>query len=240
MGAARTASHALAITLTRQLLEGVYPAGERMPTERDMARQFQVSRHVVREALKQLEALELIEIRQGSGVYATDALATGGMEIFEYMLFDDAGSFDHAAFQELLVFCRSFMPDVLRLAARNRTDEQLAELRRALAERPKVINDVVGVNVSNLRLLRCISSATGNRIYQLVFNNIGRFITRLRFIIPVDRLAPVISQSDLEHLLHAIETRDADLAGLLAQRFAERAQQAVTDFLDAQQSAIGS
>ncbi len=229
----RTASQALAIVLTRQLLTGGYAPGERLPTERDMALQYQVSRHVVREALKRLEALELIEIRQGSGVYANDVLMTGGMEVFEYMLIDDNGRFNHNAFQELLVFCRLFMPNVLRLAASNRRKEHLDELRLALAERPALINDAEGVNASNLRLLRCVSQASGNRVYQLLFNNIGRLITRLRFIIPVAALAPVITQSDLEHVLHALETRDADLAGLLAQRYTERAQQAVALFLDA-------
>ncbi len=231
--AIRTASQALAVVLTRQLMAGGYASGERLPTERDMARQYQVSRHVVREALKHLEALELIEIRQGSGVYANDVLTTSGMEIFEYMLFDDSGRFDHDAFQELLVFCRLFMPNVLRLAAQYRTEAHLDELRRALAERPALIHDADGINASNLRLLRCVSRASGNRVYQLIFNNIGRLIMRLRFIIPVAALAPVITQSDLEHMLHALETQDADLAGLLAQRYAERTQQVVAGFLAA-------
>lgn len=227
----RTVSQTLATTLIRRIIDGDYPPGTQMPTERDMANHFQVSRHVVREALKHLEALELIDIQQGSGVYVNDILVAGGMEIFEYMLFDDLEHFSNDAFRDLLVFCRLFMPNVLRLAAKNRTNEHIEELRQTLTERPALLTDTAGLSASNMRLLRCISRATGNRIYQLIFNNIGRLVMRLRSAIPIDALAPVVTQTELEHILRAIETSDAELAGLLAQRFAEKAQKAVSEFL---------
>lgn len=42
---------------------------DRLPPERDIAEQFEVSRAVVREALIMLELENLIEVRKGSGVY---------------------------------------------------------------------------------------------------------------------------------------------------------------------------
>jgi len=54
----------------RQLIAaGEFPAGERLPAERDLATQLRVSRPSVREALIALEVEGLIEIRGGSGVY---------------------------------------------------------------------------------------------------------------------------------------------------------------------------
>ena len=226
-----TASRTLATTLIRQLLEGNHEEGVRLSTERDMAQQYQVSRHVVREALKHLEALDMIEIKQGSGVYTKDVLVNGGMELFEYVLFHDEHRLDSNALRDLLVFCRLFIPNVLRLAAQNRTPEQLAEMHAALAERPAMLSDTSSFNMANLRLLRIISQATDNIMYQLLFNNVGRILARLRAVVPIDRFAPLIEQHDLESVVRAIEDRDADLAGLLAQRLAERSQAAVNELL---------
>jgi DNA-binding FadR family transcriptional regulator len=57
----------------RQLIAaGEFPAGERLPAERDLASHLKVSRPSVREALIALEVEGLIEIRGGSGVYVRD------------------------------------------------------------------------------------------------------------------------------------------------------------------------
>lgn len=226
-----TASRTLAAALIRQLLDGRHPAGMRLPTERDMALQHHVSRHVVREALKHLEALGLIEIQQGSGVYAKDVLLTGGLELFEYLLFNKEGRFDSGALCDLVVFCRLFVPNVLRLAAINRTAEQLAELEEAVRLWNTCENDPTMLITANMLLLRIISRATHNTIYQLLFNNVGRLITRLRTLIPFEQLEPVMTLYDLEDIYRAIKAQDADLAGLLAQRLAERAQNKITDYL---------
>lgn len=204
-----------------------------MPAERDMAQQHHVSRHVVREALKHLEALGMIEIQQGSGVYPKDILQNGGMELFEYLLFSDTNEFDIGALYDLLVFCRLFVPNVMRLAAQNRTTEQIADIKRVLSERPMSVNDNSSFSAANLHLLRTISRATHNIIYQLIFNNIGRILTQIRSIVPIDQFAPIIEQHDLEELVRAIEVQDAELAGLLAQRIAERSQETVNRFIEA-------
>ncbi|EXG82775.1 FadR/GntR family transcriptional regulator [Cryptosporangium arvum] len=56
------------------ILAGSIPAGERLPSERELAEQFGVSRATLREALRALEALGLIEIRVGAhgGAFATE------------------------------------------------------------------------------------------------------------------------------------------------------------------------
>lgn len=67
-------------TVARQLetyiLEGVLPPGERMPAERDLAQQLDVSRPTLRQALQKLEVQGLIETRQGGGTFVTNFLAT--------------------------------------------------------------------------------------------------------------------------------------------------------------------
>lgn len=53
-------------TLRTAILRGIYPVGSRLPTEEELCRRFKVSRHTIREALRQLRADALISSRPGS------------------------------------------------------------------------------------------------------------------------------------------------------------------------------
>ncbi|OOF39631.1 GntR family transcriptional regulator [Rodentibacter mrazii] len=55
--------------LKEQLINRQYQVGDKLPAERDLAEQFNVSRTVIREALIMLEIENLIEVRKGSGIY---------------------------------------------------------------------------------------------------------------------------------------------------------------------------
>ena len=68
----------IAVAIVNQLkaaiLSGRFKPGERMPTERELTEQFQVSRVVVREAIRELEIKGFVKILQGpsGGAYVTD------------------------------------------------------------------------------------------------------------------------------------------------------------------------
>ena len=51
---------------------GQYPAGSRLPPERELAENFEVSRPTIREAIIALEVLEQVEVKTGSGVYVLE------------------------------------------------------------------------------------------------------------------------------------------------------------------------
>ncbi|ELV8624322.1 GntR family transcriptional regulator [Vibrio cidicii] len=59
----------IGLDLLKQLEQGAYAIGDRLPTEREIAEQYDVSRTVIREAIIMLELEGLVEVRKGSGVY---------------------------------------------------------------------------------------------------------------------------------------------------------------------------
>ena len=59
--------------LRREILDGIYPVGSQLPTEAELCETHGVSRHTVREALRQLREDGLISSRQGSGSIVTGA-----------------------------------------------------------------------------------------------------------------------------------------------------------------------
>ncbi|HEX5392197.1 MAG TPA: FadR/GntR family transcriptional regulator [Rhodocyclaceae bacterium] len=60
-----------------RLLDGSWAPGMRIPAERTLAEEFNVSRATVREAISRLAARDMLVSRQGSGVYVTDRLQAG-------------------------------------------------------------------------------------------------------------------------------------------------------------------
>lgn len=63
----------VAQSLLESIQSGQYAPGDRLPPDRTMATDFEISRATVREALLALELLGVVEIRHGSGVYVIDA-----------------------------------------------------------------------------------------------------------------------------------------------------------------------
>ena len=59
---------------------GAWRTGQKLPSERDLAERYGVSRPSIREAMIALEIYGLVEIRQGSGIYVVEPRAGAGGE----------------------------------------------------------------------------------------------------------------------------------------------------------------
>src|SRR3982750_619857 len=68
----------IAQQLAQAIADGKYEVGQRLPSERELAQTFEVSRPTVREAIIALELDGLVEVRLSSGVYVTSATPRGG------------------------------------------------------------------------------------------------------------------------------------------------------------------
>ena len=143
--------------LRNELSSGQYKIGDRLPPERDIAEQFEVSRAVVREALIMLEIENLIEVRKGSGVYVMN-LPEQQIATTSQTRDDDVGPFE-------LLQARQFLEsDIAAFAATQVTKNDIAQMRQAL-EMEKDILDSSGEDDDGDRLFHMlIAQATGNSI----------------------------------------------------------------------------
>lgn len=70
-----------------ELIEGgMISTGDKLPTERALSEKLGISRNSVREALRTMEDLGLVECRQGSGTYLTDRVSETFTKIINIML----------------------------------------------------------------------------------------------------------------------------------------------------------
>ncbi len=113
----------IAEQIAQLIRRGEYKPGERLPPERDLARQLEVSRPSVREALIALEVEGYVEVRVGSGVYVTQRRpAARSVD----PLPGDSGPF------ELISARRLLESECAALAARQANPAQIRRMRAAL------------------------------------------------------------------------------------------------------------
>lgn len=89
--------------LENMILEGSLAPGQKLPPERELAKQFEVSRPSLREAIQKLEARGLVTRRQGGGTYVKNQLE-GGMTdpLFDLISKHPESQFDLLEFRHVL------------------------------------------------------------------------------------------------------------------------------------------
>jgi GntR family transcriptional regulator, transcriptional repressor for pyruvate dehydrogenase complex len=106
--------------------------GARLPSERQLRDQLNVGRSTVREALKALEALGVVQIRQGAGVFVSPSRALDVVEAPPAVLAEVAPT-DWSQLGLIVEARLAIEPYAAALAARRRNDEQLGRLEEELA-----------------------------------------------------------------------------------------------------------
>lgn len=121
--------YSLVVEQIRALIEsGQLNAGDKLPTERSLAEQLGVSRSSVREALSALEVLGVIHSRQGLGNFIAENVGNDLPEDQFEDLIEEGGTIEIIEARQL------FEPGLAMLAARRRTEADLAAIRACITE----------------------------------------------------------------------------------------------------------
>jgi GntR family transcriptional repressor for pyruvate dehydrogenase complex len=154
----------LSSLLLREILAriagGVYPVGKRLPAERAMAVELEVSRLTLRQALAGLRRLGVLSSRHGSGNYVR---AFSRFELPEELGGDVVG-FDPRVLRQIIEARQGLEAFVVSLAARRRTQAHIAALRRDLETMRKHIEDLPVFLVADMRFHGTIAAASGNQV----------------------------------------------------------------------------
>ena len=117
----------VARALLDYILSGHVGAGEKLPSERQLSESLGVSRSVVREGIKSLGLLGLIEFRHGGGTYLRSAESDLLPQVIEWGLL-----LGERRVSDLIEARQELEEIVTKFAATRRTEEQLAEIKRNL------------------------------------------------------------------------------------------------------------
>jgi GntR family transcriptional repressor for pyruvate dehydrogenase complex len=203
--------------LRSRILGGALTRGERLPNERDLADSFEVNRTSVREAVKRLEYLGLVEVRHGHGTFVKGVADSSSLEVIEALL-RDPRTVTVDLLRQILEFRRHITLQVVELAARNHSDEQLRQGRLLLSKERDEGTDPARALTLDVEFNRLLGEATGNLMYQLVSNLFTKLLHRLGPFYYNENRDFSRSAETHRQLLDAIEARDP----LRARRVLER------------------
>src|SRR5437667_8821886 len=110
------------------ILDGRLRSGRKLPPERELAEEFRVNRTSVREAIKVLEGLGLVSVRQGDGA-TVQPLIDASLELLAPMVFH-GGRVDTNLLHELAEVLTPLLFEMARLAIERCRPEQLHTLRQ--------------------------------------------------------------------------------------------------------------
>ena len=172
MATRATASDQVFGRLCEDILGGRYEPGEKLPTQRTLAAELGVNMAPVREAVKRLEQLELVQVRHGDAMRVRDWREHGGLDVVGHVLFR-AGGLDHGTLVALLEARRLMLSECARLAAVRRSNEQAKRLAE-LAERFAEADDAAAAQAVDFAFMTELVEAAGNVVFVLILNSIRR------------------------------------------------------------------
>src|SRR4051812_42408263 len=157
-------------SLAEEILSGRYAPGEKLPTQRTLAAELGVNMASVREAVKRLEQLRLVEVRHGDAMRVRDWRAHGGLDVVAHLLFR-AGALDRDTLASLLEARRLMLAEAARLAAERRSPEQAARLGE-LADGFAAAPDEEAAQALDFAFMTELVEAAGNVVFGLILNSI--------------------------------------------------------------------
>ncbi len=161
----------IAEQLRSLILNGQYPPGSKLPPERELSKRLRVNRASLREALKKLEHLGLVRIRQGDGTRVQNFMETGGIELVQHLL--PLGGGRPELIRDLLEFRRIFGRELARLAAaRSAKDREGLVRLRALADKADRTTGAAELFDLDFDFYVAIAQMSGNQVMLLLINTV--------------------------------------------------------------------
>jgi len=203
--------------IKRLITDGRLRPGDKLPVEKELAELLGVSRNSVREAVRALTTIRVLQTRQGDGTYVTSLKPELLLDTLNFVadLHQDATVLDFLAVRRLLE------PEATALAATRVDDDDLAELARLLAEAERYAGaaevDHAGMVANDHAFHSRITRTSGNPVLAGVIANMSGETLRARVWRGLT-LEGVAVRTVAEHraIYEALADRDPDRSRLRA------------------------
>lgn len=147
------------------ITHGEFRVGEPIPSEREMANLFDVSRVPVREALKTLEFIGLVERMPGKGMVVHSFSMNDLLESFNFIMVDP-----EATLVELFEVREALEGLAAKLAAQRRTPDDIRNMERALIQMEVEIRMGFAVDNTSTNFHTAMALATHNEVFVKMYN----------------------------------------------------------------------
>lgn len=217
----------LSLSMQRWVREGRLAPGDQLPTEKQLADRFGVSRAVVREAIARLKADGYVETRQGRGAFvATQA----GLTQFRI---DDPGAGDGpVSLREVFELRHVFETGIAEMAALRHTRADLEAMREPLERMNRALAEQREASADDDAFHRAIAAATHNPL-------VARFMEFVGAQIQASRLPTWNVEGHASGRARAAQEEHLAMFSAIAAGDADQARRAASSHLQAAARRIG-
>jgi len=163
----RVEKHSVGKQVVGRVLEliraGNLRPGDRLPPERELTEIFGISRPSLREAMRALATLGIVESRHGGGAFVTDLEARTLLAPLDFYL-----SLSKVNFDEAFDSRRVIEMEIVRRAASKASRSEIKDLKDMIEAHETVLNDPVGFLILDARFHERLSEIAGNAILQRI------------------------------------------------------------------------
>ena len=195
-------------------LSGQLKAGDRLPSEREMMDMFEVGRTSIREALKGLESIGLIE-RSQKGTFISTNFNNAYAESLVYQFYVSDAEWDEIYEARWMI-----EKELVYLTAQRATEEELAGIRKTveLMEKAILSGDQVNYVHSNVLFHERIANTAGNKVLLDIYHSISNLVVQSQKVLGMHQeqtLVKSVMKDSLEYhqrICKALEDRDSNEA----------------------------
>lgn len=199
-------------TIRAMIVDGRLRAGDQLPPEHELAETLGISRGSLREAVRALSHINILDVRRGDGTYVT---SLEPQDLLSSMLFALDLASGESLYQVLEVR-RLLFPQAAALAAQRVTDEQLDALRQ-LVEQLEASTDPGVIADLHVQFGDVVAAATGNDWLVAILGALQTAGDSVRRTwLHSQPILRAISIAHQRQMLTALETHDVELARSVA------------------------
>jgi GntR family transcriptional regulator, transcriptional repressor for pyruvate dehydrogenase complex len=152
------------------IMAGTYAPGEKLPTQRRLASELGVNLAPVREAIKRLEQLRLLEVRQGDAMRVRNWRAHGALDVLGHVIFG-SGEPHLPTLSAVMEARQAMLGEVACLAAERRTEVQAEALAR-IAHELAAAETAEAAQMLDFAFFSEMVEAAHNIVFVLVMNTL--------------------------------------------------------------------
>ena len=199
---------------------GKLKQGDQLPSERELTEIFKVSRTTVREAIRTLESMKLLQCRPGNGTYVLATSEEALIQPLAAALFNAKDDI-----RDIFYIRKIIEPHVAQLAAENGTEQEIAELAEILRKQEICIQHGENIIETDSAFHNLMASATKNRVMERLIVALVDFLKQSRENYLLDdehgNQRPERSLEGHKQVLAAIKNGDGEAAKKLMMQHLE-------------------
>ena len=189
------------------ILDGSFPPGQPLPAERLLAERFGVSRGSIRDALRILEMIGLLEARHGQGTFPRELTVERLVAPLASVM-----TYRHDLRDELLDVRRMFEPAVARFAALRATEEDVDDLERIVDTQREKLKTGRSAIIEDSAFHATLARSTRNPIVVSIMAILNDLLVESRAQSLRQKGRPARSLDGHEAVVAALRRRDPDAA----------------------------